>query len=286
MTDQTRRSFLKTAAIIAAAGTVDVSALHAADNPKTERTSPKIPFSLGMASYTFRSFTLDQAIAMTQRLGLNRITLKDVHLPMQSSESEIKTALEKIHAAGMELSSCGVVYMKSEEEVRRAFEYAQMAGLKIMVGVPEVSLLPIAERYVRETDITLAVHNHGPTDKRFPSPENVYTSISGLDKRIGLCLDIGHTQRLGLDPGVEAEKYFDRLYDIHIKDVDFSEAKGKTVEIGRGVIDIPQFLKTMIRLGYNKTMHFEFEKDKTDPLPGAAESLGYVRGVLAALDQK
>ncbi len=283
MTDQTRRSFLKTAALVAAAGTVRAPALRADGDSKTERTSSTIPFSLGMASYTFRSFPLDQAIAMTQRLGLKKITLKEVHLPMQSSEAEIKTALEKIHAAGLELSSCGVVYMKSEEEVRRAFAYARMAGLKMMVGVPDASLLPIAERYVKETDIALAIHNHGPTDQRYPSPENVYTSISGLDKRIGLCIDIGHTQRLGLNPTVEAEKYFDRLYDIHIKDVSFSEAKGTTVEIGRGVIDIPQFLKTMVRLGYNKTMHFEFEKDQTDPLPGAAESLGYVRGVLAAL---
>ncbi len=283
MNNQTRRSFLKTAAVLAAAGTVRAPALRAAQDSKTERTSSTIPFTLGMASYTFRSFPLDQAIAMTQRLGLNKITLKEVHLPMQSSESEIKAALGQIHAAGLEMSSCGVVYMKSEEEVRRAFSYAQMAGLKMMVGVPEASLLPVAERYVKETDITLAIHNHGPTDKRYPSPEDVYTSISGLDKRIGLCIDIGHTQRIGLNPAVEAEKYFDRLYDIHIKDVSFSEAKGKTVEIGRGVIDIPQFLKTMIRLGYNKTMHFEFEKDQTDPLPGMAESLGYVRGVLAVL---
>lgn len=283
MTGQTRRSFLKSAALVAAVGTVPGPALRAANHLKTESTHSRVPFSLGMASYTFRSFTLDQAIAMTQRLGLEKITLKEVHLPMQSSEAEIKTALEKIHAAGLELSSCGVVYMKSEEEVRRAFAYAKTAGLKVMVGVPDASLLPMAERYVKETDISLAIHNHGPTDKRYPSPEDVYTSISGLDKRIGLCIDIGHTQRLGLDPAVEAEKYFDRLYDIHIKDVDFSEAKGKTVEIGRGVIDIPQFLKTMMRLGYDKTMHFEFEKDQTDPLPGSAESLGYVRGVLAAL---
>jgi inosose dehydratase len=88
---------------------------------------------------------------------------------------------------------------------------------------------------------------------------------------------------MGLDPAREAERFFDRVLDVHIKDVSAADASGKTVEIGRGVIDIPRFLATMVRLKYSRTMHFEFEKDEKDPLPGMAESVGYVRGVLRTL---
>jgi sugar phosphate isomerase/epimerase len=216
-------------------------------------------------------------------LGLKRITLKDMHLPLNSSEADVAAAHDILKAAGIELTSCGVVYMQTEEEVRRAFEYAGRAGLTMLVGAPDVSLLSVAEGYVKKTGIALAIHNHGPADKRFPSPESAYRAIVGLDGRMGLCLDIGHTQRLGLDPAQEAERFFDRLLDVHIKDVSASDVTGTTVEIGRGVIDIPGFLRTMIRLKYQRTLHLEYEKDEKDPLPGMAESVGYVHGVLAMM---
>jgi sugar phosphate isomerase/epimerase len=239
-----------------------------------------------VASYSLRAFPLDVAIDMTRRLGIRRLTLKEMHLPFTLTEQEIQAALEKIRAAGMELVSCGVIYMQTEEEVRRAFAYAKRAGLKYLVGVPDASLLGLTEQLVKETDISLAIHNHGPTDKRFPSPESAYALIKNMDRRMGLCLDMGHTMRMGLDPAREAERFFDRVLDVHIKDVSSADAQGKTVEIGRGVIDIPRFLATMVRLKYSRTMHFEFEKDEKDPLPGMAESVGYVRGVLSTMNDQ
>jgi len=192
-------------------------------------------------------------------------------------------ALGKMKSAGVELSSCGVVYMKSEDEVHRAFAYAKMAGIKMMVGVPDAPLLELAEKKVKETDIALAIHNHGPTDQRYPSPESAYKLIEKMDKRMGLCIDVGHTQRLGVDPADDIARFFDRLLDVHIKDVSSADAKGSTVEIGRGVIDTPKLLKMLVKLNYSGTIHFEHEKDQKDPLAGVAESVGYVRGVLATL---
>ena len=282
MTCQSRREILQLAGATAAIGSLPLARAFALDNPQSS-ARPRVPFDLGMASYTLRAFTLDQAIEMTKRLDLKKITLKDMHLPMNSSEQDIKAVLAKVRGAGLELSSCGVIYMTTEAEVERAFAYAKAAELKMMVGVPEEPLLGIAERKAKETDIMLAIHNHGPTDKRYPSPESAYNLIAKMDKRLGLCIDVGHTQRLGVDPSVDVERYFDRLYDVHFKDVSSADAKGTTVECGRGIIDIPKLLKTLVRLNYSRTLHFEHEKDQKDPLPGVAESIGYVRGALAAM---
>jgi sugar phosphate isomerase/epimerase len=282
MTNLSRRNILKLAGLTAALGSRPLASALATGNPGVAVKS-RVPFDLGMTSYTFRAFTLDQAIEMTKRLDLKKITLKDMHLPLNSSEGEIKKVLEKIRGAGLELSSCGVVYMTTEAEVQNAFRYAKAAEIKMMVGVPQPPLLELAEKKVKETDITLAIHNHGPTDERYPSPESAYKLIAKMDKRMGLCIDVGHTQRLGLDPSVEVERFFDRLYDVHFKDVSSADAKGTTVECGRGVIDIPKLLKTLARLKYSRTLHFEHEKDEKDPFPGVAESIGYVRGVLAAM---
>jgi len=238
---------------------------------------------LGLASYSLRKFNLDEVLAMTKRVGLKYIALKSFHLPLDSSLSQIRQVAAKVKQAGLELYGGGVIYMKNEAEVNRAFEYAKAAGMKVIIGVPRPELLPLVERKVREYDIKLAIHNHGPGDKVYPTPAVAYERIKHLDRRIGLCNDIGHTIRAGMDPSVAAERYADRLLDVHMKDVSEASARGSGVEVGRGVIDIPRFLRTLVKIRYQGVVSFEYEKDANDPLPGLAESVGYVRGVLAAI---
>ncbi|MCK5467686.1 MAG: sugar phosphate isomerase/epimerase, partial [Cyclobacteriaceae bacterium] len=177
----------------------------------------------------------------------------------------------------------GVIYMKSKEQVDQAFEYAKNAGMSVIVGVPEHELLEYTNDKIKQYDIKVAIHNHGPGDETYPSPESVYEKIKDLDSRFGLCMDIGHTQRIGIDPTEAAKKYFSRLFDIHIKDVDKAKEDGKTVEIGRGVIDIPKFLKLLVDRRYEGVVSFEYEKDAEDPLPGLSESVGYVKGCLDSI---
>ncbi len=282
MEKSNRRDFLKLTGMAAAAAMVSGSPSQAHAG---KMDAHAVKFTLGLASYTFRNFKLDETIAMTQRLGLTKIAFKDFHLPLDSTEEYLKAVAEKVLNAGLDLYGCGVVYMKSEEEVQRAFDYARTAGIRMIIGVPEHHLLGLVEQRVKSYDIKVAIHNHGPGDERYPSPESAYERIRNLDRRIGLCLDIGHTQRLGLDPSEPAEKYADRLLDVHIKDVSEATKDGTTIEIGRGVIDIPKFLTTLMKINYSGIVSFEFEKHKEDPLPGVAESVGYVRGALAVMQR-
>ncbi len=241
-------------------------------------------FELGLASYTFREFDLESTLAMAGRLGLARIALKSVHLPLESSEAEIRAATAKIRAAGIIPYGCGVVYITTEAEVEQAFAYARAGGMEVIIGVPGHELLGRVERKVRETGIKLAVHNHGPGDLLYPTPRSILDRVGTLDPRVGVCLDIGHCQRSGIDPSEAAAACGARLLDVHLKDVTAPTKDGTAVEAGRGVIDIPRFLRTLVAMDFRGTASFEYEKDGRDPLPGLAESVGYVRGVLAALD--
>ncbi len=243
-------------------------------------------FELGLASYTFREFGLDETLAMARRLGFGRIALKDMHLPLDSSEGFIRATIEKVKAAGLVAYGCGVVYMANDAEVDRAFAYAKAGGMGVIIGVPDHGLLARAERRVRETGISLAIHNHGPGDLRYPTPRSILDRIDKLDPRVGVCLDVGHCQRAGLDPSEEALRCGRRLLDVHMKDVTASTEKGVAVEAGRGVVDIPRFVKTLAGMDYRGTAAFEYEKDGHDPLAGLAESVGYVRGVMAGLGQR
>jgi inosose dehydratase len=284
MEKQNRRTFIKATGIGLAAGTV-VPRLLAGEPtaPKAFQLPENVSFELGLASYTTRAFTLDQTIAMTQRVNFKHISLKSFHLALDASENECRAAADKIKTAGIDFYSAGVIYMNKKEEVDQAFNYARACGIRMIIGVPAVELLSYTESMIKQYNIMLAIHNHGPGDLVYPDVPGIYEKIVKLDKRMGICMDIGHTVRLNRDPVTDLNQCFDRIYDIHMKDVDKREADGATLEIGRGVIDIPGFLKELKRLNYKGILSFEYEKDEKDPLPGLAESAGFVRGVIATI---
>lgn len=279
---QSRRQFLQLATVGAAASLSGIPG-PMAGVARAVPTDAKPRLKLGMASYTLRKFDLDQTLAMTRQVGLKYIAFKSFHLALDSTEAHIEEVVGKVKEAGLELYGGGVIYMKNESEVRQAFAYAKAAGMKMIIGVPSYDLLGLVDELVKEYDIKVAIHNHGPSDKVYPIPAVAYEKVKDLDKRIGLCDDIGHTTRAGVDICESARKYADRLHDVHIKDVSSATAEGQTVEVGRGVIDIPKFLKTLIEINYTGVVSFEYEKDADDPMAGLAESVGYVRGVLAAI---
>jgi inosose dehydratase len=275
-----RREFLTlSGAGVLAASLPGVSALAGplAPNPS------KFSFDLGIASYTFRKFSLEDTLAMTSRLGISRIAFKSFHLPLDASDELIATTLAKVEEAGLMLYGGGVIYMNNKDEVDNAFEYARKAKMKIIIGVPRHELLSYTEQKVREYGIKCAIHNHGPGDELYPSAESAYKLIKDMDPGMGLCIDIGHTKRINREPEQDLIDFFDRVLDIHIKDVTAASKEGTACEIGRGVIDIPSFLKAVVKKEYAGTLAFEYEKDADDPFPGLSESVGYVRGVLSTL---
>lgn len=276
-----RRNFLKLSGLgIAAVAMPGIAQSTSAPAKK----SKSLPVRLGLASYTLRKMNLDDALAVCQKLNIKHISLKDFHLKLDSTDAQIAAVVKKCKDAGVEIGSGGVIYMKSEAEADAAFEYARKAGMNMIIGVPQHEMLPYVEKKVKEYNIRLAIHNHGPGDLVYPSCESAYVLIKNMDPRMGLCLDIGHTQRIQRDPSADLKDYFGRIFEIHMKDVTSSDKDGKAIEIGRGVIDIPGFLKKVVKMKFSGIISFEYEKDDKDPVPGLAESMGYVKGVLAVIN--
>ncbi len=277
-TSITRKRFLQLSSVGALAVSAPTSVSGFTPASKKEST-----LKLGLASYTLRKFSLDEVIRITQKLGIKYLCLKSMHMPLESDHKTLERMSKKVTNEGLDLYGAGVIYMKSAEEVRNAFRYADAASIRVIIGVPNPELLPLVEEQVRQYDITLAIHNHGPGDDIYPGPDTIYEKIKGLDTRIGICMDIGHTRRIEQDPAAMALKYADRIYDIHLKDVDQTGAPGKSVEFGRGIIDIPAFLTAMKKINYQGILSIEYEKDADDPMMGLSESVGYSRGILDTL---
>jgi len=271
----TRGQFLKTVGLSATATLASSSGFS-----RPARRPFEANFKLGLASYTLRKFSLEEVIDISKRLGLSALALKSMHMPLESSPEDIKAMAAKVSNSELKLYGAGVIYMKTKQEVENAFNYASHAGLEMIIGVPSHDLLPQVNELVKKHNIKLAIHNHGPGDDLYSSPNDVHAKIKDLDKRIGFCIDIGHVVRIGQDPVPMIEKYKDRLYDMHMKDMTKAEPEGKPLEIGRGVIDIPAVVKALKKIKYQGYVSFEYEKDADNPVPGLAESIGYVRGIM------
>ena len=193
---------------------------------------------------------------------------------MKSTPEQIKEVVAKVKEAGLDLYGGGVIYMRNEAEVNQAFDYAKAAGMRVIIGVPLPELLPLVDKKVKEYDIKVAIHNHGPGDRTYPVPATVYENIKAFDKRIGLCNDVGHTFKAGVDPVASIEQLADRLLDIHMKDETSADAEAEHGRGPGGIMNIPQIVRALVRINYTGMVSFEYEKAgfEDDPLPGLAES--------------
>jgi inosose dehydratase len=281
---RSRRDMMRATALAAGAMIIGAGGrVLAADEPAPTGSDPWKGLKIGVASYSLRKLPLDACIRGIQRVGLHYVSIKDFHLKMTSTPEERKTVAKKFTDAGITPLSAGVISLaKDEVKSRAAFEYCKDIAVPTMVCTFPNDALPVVDKLVKEYGIKLAIHNHGPGD-RWPTPYDVLKTIEGSDPRIGLCIDVGHTLRAGVKPEEAVIKCKDRLYDMHLKDVDKAEAKGQEIECGRGVMNIPAILKALLEVKFAGHVGFEHEKDANDPVPGLAESVGYVKGVLVEM---
>src|SRR5215470_599209 len=280
-----RRDLLKTGALVAAAiPSVNFGAPAALT---TEEADPWLGLKIGVATYTMRELPIEEAIKAVQRVGLKYVSIKNVknHIDLSHTTEERKERAQMFRDAGLTPLSVGNVSMRSgEADIRKAFEYARDIGVPTIVCAPSLDAIPILDKMVKEFDLKLAIHNHGPEDKGFfPSPYDVWQAVEKYDKRIGLCIDVGHTARAGVDPAEAIVKCRERLYDVHMKDISALGNRNTPIEGGRGILNLRAILAALLKIKYQGLVGFEYEKDAKDPVPGLAESVGYTKGLLAGL---
>lgn len=285
--DMSRRNFLRSGALVATAISSG-SALSAMAQKHTEAAAPS-PVKLGLASYTLRNFTREQMIADMKQLNLSALNAKDVkdHLPMDPTLEA--AALADYAAAGIKVHAVGTIYFPKDEDddIRSKFEYCKRAGANVIVaGDPAPGTLPRIEKFVKEYDIRLAIHNHGPEDKIWHSPLDILKVVHTMDPRIGCCIDVGHTMRAGVDPVQAIHAVGSRLFNVHMKDLANPTAKESQVAVGEGLMPVRGIFEALIATKYAGFVDLEYEIHADDPMPGVSTSFAYMRGVLAGMGYK
>jgi len=253
------------------------------EGPSAEETPP---IRLGVASYTFRNFGRAQMIGFLKQLKVSELNAKDVkdHLPMDTQKEA--AALAEYAAAGIRLHAAGTIYFEKDEDadIRGKFEYCKRAGIGVIVaGDPAPGTLPRIEKFAKEYDIRIAVHNHGPEDKYWRSPLDVLKAVKSLDPRMGCCIDVGHTVRAGTDVVQAIREAGPRLFNVHMKDLTNFQNSESQVAVGEGKLPVRNMFEALVAVKYKGFVDLEYEIHPDDPMPGVIKSFATMRGVIASL---
>jgi len=286
-----RRNFVRSGALAAATFAASSDVFAPAQRQTKERPSIDVasPIGLGLASYTFRNFSRAQTIGFMKQLNVFALNAKDVkdHLPIDPQEEA--AALADYASAGIRLHAAGTIYFAKDEDadIRAKFEYCKRAGIAVIVaGDPAPETLPRIEKFIKEYDIRIAIHNHGPEDKLWHSPLDVLQAVKDMDPRIGCCIDVGHTARTGTDVVQAIEKAGPRLFNVHMKDLSNFQSKESQVAVGDGIMPVRRIFEALIATRYKGFVDLEYEIHPDDPMPGVISSFAYMRGLLAGLVAK
>jgi sugar phosphate isomerase/epimerase len=269
-----RRQALKTAAL-AAAGVWARGVLGAPGGATV--------LQLGVASYSLARLSPEEVIAALKKINIRNVSLYKTHCPWGGTADQCRAAAQKFRDAGLTVTGSGVINLPNDEgALRKAFDNARAAGLPTMICKPAKDAFPLVEKFVKEYDIRLAVHNHGPEDNVYPSPYDAWNAVQPYDRRIGLCIDVGHAARAGADPVEAFRKCRERLYDVHLKDSLAMPGALRDIptEVGKGHLDIKGMIAALVEIKYPHVVAFEYEKQSEDPVAGLAESVSYVRKLL------
>lgn len=233
-------------------------------------------WDVGVQTYSFRNFTLFEAIDQAKAMGLTAIEPypgqqlspeHDTTVGPGLNEDERDALRAKLESAGAELVAFGVVGLSgSEDELRPFFEFASDMDIPILTANPDADSFDALDNLVEEYDIKVALHNHGP-GARYDTVEDTLEAVEGRHPNIGACLDTGHSIRSGENPHEVVEALGDRLHMVHLKDW---ELDGPETTVGEGDLDLQALASSLETVAFDGPINLEYELHADWPAPHMA----------------
>jgi len=265
-----------------------------------------------MAGYSYHKFSLDETLAALERFDVHDLCVKDFHLPLTAKPEEIAAFRKKCADHGVTPYGVGPIYMQTEDEAKRAFDYAAALGVPVVVGVPwkpaadggkgwkqrrqSPELCAKVAELCAQYDLKFAIHNHGRNPATgapalFGAPADVWEVVKGLDRRMGLCMDVAYTFADGFDPAAEIRAYASRLFDCHFRNIADPTNGSSGTDSAEGKINYYTVVKALADIGYAGACGLELANaygEQNADIPGAdpswvPRSLGYFRGLADAV---
>lgn len=276
MTLYNRRNFVRTTSLFAAGAACGTFSGFA----NAARSAGQL--KLGIQLYSLRGYQVDEALKHASELGFAQVEFYRGMLATDASDEEIAATKKKVTDLGMSISAHGVNKLTKDAAKNRAlFEFAKKLGVKCITADPDLDSFDSLDELVREFDIRVAIHNHGPRH-RYNKAIDVLRVIEGHDERIGACADLGHYIRSGQTPPEVIRLLKGRLYGIHLKD--FAEMKDKTegVILGKGHLNVEEVFESLELVGFpaDGALSLEYEENPKNPLADIRECVAVAKAAM------
>lgn len=271
-----RRRFLAlTSAAAAGATFFDApQALHAADLLADDDKYGGWP--IGVQSYSLRNFDFLEAVRHIEGMGVHYVEFYGKHLGLNASDDEIAEKKKVLASAKITLNAHGVNgFSKDHAANRKVFEFAKKAGIRNITANPQKDSFDSLDKLVDEFDIRIAIHNHGP-GALYDKADDTLNAVKDHDKRIGACVDTGHTIRSGESPVEVIEMLGDRVFALHIKDDTHKGDKGShNVVIGEANLDVVGVFKALKKIKFpaDGSISLEYESNPANPIDDMKQCL-------------
>ena len=251
------------------------------------RTQDTYHLKIGIQSYTLRHLPFNRAIETIRKLGVRYFETfgwpsGKGHLPTDTPPQRLEEIKSQLKEMDLQLMAYGVIGIDkgTPEQTLSLFNLAKIMEVYSISAdpEPEPEVWDLLGKFTEETGIKIAIHPHGPEYTRYPGWKAIYKTIFPLRLYdVGFCMDVGHVVRNGEDPIEGILEMKDRIYGVHLKDID---KQHRDVVIGTGIIDIGGILRTLGSINYQGVVSIEYEQpDGVDPMPGLVQSLKYVRSI-------
>ncbi len=283
-----RREFLTSSAALL--GAAWVASRGFADTP----ADPFGGFTVGIQSYTFRKFDLEQCLKRTQDLGLKTAEFYPGHVPMTSSPEKLAGIKKLLAEYGVTPIAYGVVpFSKDHDANKKSFEFAAKLGAKYLSADPSPDSFDSLDKLVAEYKIAVAIHPHGPTGRgkelhRWSSAEVVLKAVKDHDPLIGTCLDTGHLIRTAqvaepLDPAQQVRVMGARNFGLHLKDHDNKRKTDVPYGDPAGVLDVAGVLKALKEVKFGGYISIEYEANEANPSPDVKKCVEFFQATVKKL---
>lgn len=255
------------------------AATAAACLPRPALAADSKGYKLGIQLYSLRGFDADQALQHAANLGFEQVEFYSGMLPIDASAEQIEATRQKVADLGMSISAHGVNRLTKDAKAnRKVFEFAKALDIPTITADPDPDAFDNLDDLVKEFDIRVAIHNHGPRH-RYNKAIDVLNAIDGHDERIGACADLGHYIRSGQTATEVIRLLRGRLYGIHLKD--FAEMKDKTegVILGKGHLDVVGVFQALKAVGFptDGAISLEYEENPKDPIDDIRQCVAVAR---------
>lgn len=245
----------------------NISSTKQTSSTGTDSTSTTRPdWTLGIQTYSFHVFPFFEGIKKADSAGIKFIEAYPGQLlkaggkktfDIALTKQERKEVKELMDSLGIKFSAFGVATPKNANEWKQTFEFAKDMNIPIITASPLKNQWDTINTMSGKYNIKVAIHEE-KKGSPYWHPDSVLAAIKGRSN-LGVCADIGHWGRSGMD-AVENLKLFEgRIMDIHLKDIVTIGTDSPDTLFGTGKSNIPGVLAELKRQNFKGVIAMEYE---------------------------